>query len=128
GWHEFKDSFLPPVTSGQPKAARPMLIPSALPAERLATGPTPTPTNTYCYTRVAAGLVKDLSQDPAAGGLDWVLSPEMLQLVTHTAIPATRATLATGDGKPRSTTSTSIELSGDWTTNGFGVGPVGVAN
>jgi hypothetical protein len=104
-WSEFKTSFLP-----KPKGQAEQLLTVA--------GAAPIPTDSYCHSSVAAGLVTDMSAakvhptDP-----DWVVNSETLQLITYTAFPTKSATLTTAGTK------TTPLPTGQ---NGFGIGPVGV--
>lgn len=122
-WDDFKTSFLPNVN------AQGMRFKS-LPQETMPTGDKePIPTDSYCYIRVADGLVKDLTNGGvAANGPDWVINPEEFQLITHSAIPCSEATLATSRGNANDALLKSTALSAEGTANTFGVGPVGVAD
>jgi hypothetical protein len=105
-WSEFKTSFLP-----KPKGQGDHLLTAA--------GPGPIPTDSYCHSSVAAGLVTDMSAakvhptDP-----DWVVNSETLQLITYTAFPTKSASLTTAGTK-----TTSLPTG----QSGFGIGPVGVS-
>ena len=101
-WPEFRDSFLPPGDDG------------------------------VCGAHVTGGLLKDLSQangappsppatsgaspvTGAAGGYDWIVSPERFELTTYSAIPVSSLTIKGAPG-PAATASPVP----------FGVGPVGL--
>ena len=107
-WDDFRASFLPKADSAPQSTG--MLGAGADAA--------------LWYSRVASGLLKDVSGDPSHD-LDWVLDPEAFELVSVSAIPSKTATLVTGDEKTLA--QKRIAISPSWAT-GFGVGPMGVAN
>lgn len=104
GWDEFKTSFLP---NGQTAG----LLASTAGASA--------PTDRYCHSSVAAGLVADMTAAKATStDPDWVVNPETVQLVTFTAIPAKSASLTTAGG---------VTVPLPVGQSDFGVGPVGVS-
>jgi Family of unknown function (DUF6603) len=113
-WSEFKSSFLPDPAASSGGA------PSEPRAGAAASG-NPIQTDTYCYSQITTGLLKDLTQgQQSADDPDWVISPELFQLTTHSVVPVTLATLITGNNKQ-------TPIAGTYPQN-FGVGPVGIAN
>ena len=118
-WDDFKASFLPPDSpddsggNGGGKV-RFMAVPqvSLCHLDAVTGTPSQIPTHTKAFVRPgASGLVKDLSKDPNnQTGLDWILQPEGLQLITHTAIPAKSATLVTGNGNGQQPAEKEVDL------------------
>ncbi|WP_437324924.1 DUF6603 domain-containing protein [Sorangium sp. So ce381] len=114
-WSEFKSSFLPKGSASPSPSPR---------GARSGGDPPPIPIDTYCSSRVASGLLQDLSgQKRGDDDPDWIVNPETLVLETHSAMPSTEASYTTGDAAnaPRTT-----PLSGEW-SRAVGVGPVAVA-
>jgi len=72
-WQDFKNRFLPPVvrTQGENVSA-----------------PSGGATDSYCYSRAAAGLIREL---PAGSDVDWIVNPETFVIVTASAIPCSEA-------------------------------------
>lgn len=119
GWDDFKRSFLP-----KPNAPAPATGLGAADAAPV-----------MCSARVAAGLVRDLGREPAAG-LDWELDPEGFAIVTTNTVPAKSASFVTGDAatsQPRATElhngvpTAFFKPQRPWST-AFGIGPMGVAD
>lgn len=112
GWQDFAASFLP-----RPNATSSLL------------GGAPV-LPTVCYSRVASGLIRDISKDPDADGLSWVLDPASFELVTVSSVPSKAAFLVTGNGDRQHPAPKSITVTPGvpaWTT-AFGVGPVAIAD
>ncbi len=106
-WDEFKQSFLPPVSSGATEATANGSI----------------TTDSYCLSRVSAGLIKEPKKDDPNSYYDWVLAREDFEIVTHTAIPAKTAQTITGDGVQDKT----VPIPVTWAT-AIGVGPMNLAS
>ncbi len=97
GLDEFATSFLPKDTSPNAKNTSPdSTQPRALEATNPSDSPAPVAAG-VCGTRVAAGLLKDLSGDPDRP-VDWVVDPLHMQLVIDTAVPAKEILLVTPAG------------------------------
>jgi hypothetical protein len=115
-WKDFKQSFLPPEKADQSGGNNSAL--RALPQVALLhlTDPTKAPkqiaTNTICFVRAGSeGLLKDLSKDPNdQSGLDWILDAAKAQLVTHSSIPTSTATLVTGNGNGSAPAEKEVDL------------------
>jgi hypothetical protein len=121
-WEEFKTSFLPPRNISPPPAGPTRAIFFADGAAAAV------PTDTYCSSRITAGLLKDLKNngsDPNA--LDWVVDPNHFQITTHSVFPSKQAFLISGNGSATNPSSQSTPETGSWNTS-FGVGPAGVSD
>lgn len=102
-WADFKASFLPDQGASH--------------AQVLEAGAS-VPTESYCMSSVAGGLVRDLTGAKSSDGLDWVVNAEGLEIVTMSVLPSKAATLTTAGRK------TSPLRVGK---TDFGVGPVAVS-
>lgn len=102
-WADFKASFLPDQGAGHARA--------------LEAGTT-VPTDSYCLSSVAGGLVRDLTGAQRGDGLDWVVNAEGLEIVTMSVLPSKTATLTTAGRRTSALPVGATE---------FGVGPAAVS-
>ena len=99
GWAEFAGSFLPASKEAKTAVA-------------------PAPDQHVCDVRVGAGLLKDLTDNPAVG-VDWVVDPLHVQFVVSSTVPIKQVDIVTHGGIVTPLTPAGV-------VTDFGVGPMAI--